>query len=44
MHERTSENLAPAFPEWELFARTRRGFDPQGIFFNEHLVSVLGDG
>jgi L-gulonolactone oxidase len=44
MHERTAENLAPAFPEWELFARTRRGFDPQGIFFNEHLVSVLGDG
>ena len=44
LHERTAENLSSAYAEWDLFARTRQDFDPQGIFLNEHLVSVLGDG
>ena len=44
MHERTAANLADSYPEWDLFARIRRNFDPQGIFLNQHLVSVLGDG
>ena len=44
MHERSSDDFSVLYPEWELFARTRQNFDPQGVFLNQHLVSVLGRG
>ncbi len=42
MHTRTATDLAPVYPKWEAYQAIRRQLDPNGIFMNEHLKTVLG--
>lgn len=42
MHSRSAPDFAALYPEWELFGRTRRAYDPEGIFLNDHLATVFG--
>lgn len=41
-HSKTAATLASLYPEWERFQDVRREFDPDGIFLNDHLASVMG--
>lgn len=41
-HTATEEILAPRYPEWERFQRTRAALDPAGMFSNDYLQRVLG--
>ena len=41
-HTRTSEELAPLYPEWEAFARAREELDPGRTFRNAYTDRVLG--
>jgi len=41
-HTATEEVLAPRYPEWEQFQRTRATLDPTGMFSNDYLQRVLG--
>ncbi|MDR5711291.1 D-arabinono-1,4-lactone oxidase [Nesterenkonia flava] len=42
-HTMTAEQLAPLYPEWETFQKIRRQMDPDGIFMNDYLRSLLGE-
>jgi L-gulonolactone oxidase len=42
LHERTAEDLAPAYPRWQEFQAVRDRLDPDRIFTNPYLDRVLG--
>ena len=42
LHSRTAEDLAPAYPRFEDFARVRDRTDPDRLFGNRYLDRVLG--
>ena len=42
LHNRTAEDLAPAYPRWEDFQAIRNRLDPDRIFTNAYLDRVLG--
>lgn len=42
LHDRTADDLAPVYPDWERFQAVRRQVDPDGVFANEYLDRVLG--
>jgi len=44
MHFRSAESLAPLYPQWDEFQRVRTGVDPTGMFSNDYVNRVLGDG
>jgi L-gulonolactone oxidase len=41
VHTRTAADLAPAYPEWDRFARLRHRLDPDGRFLNDYTRRVL---
>lgn len=41
-HTATADVLAPRYPQWAAFQRTRARLDPDGRFTNEYLRRVLG--
>jgi L-gulono-1,4-lactone dehydrogenase len=41
-HFQTAETLAPRYPQWERFNEIRSRYDPQGVFANSYINSVLG--
>ena len=42
MHFRTAADLAPAYPRWGEFLAARDRFDPDRVFANDYLHTVLG--
>lgn len=42
MHFRTAADLAPVYPRWDDFQRARDRFDPDRVFTNDYLRTVLG--
>ncbi|MDB1089800.1 D-arabinono-1,4-lactone oxidase [Streptomyces sp. ACA25] len=40
-HTMTAADLRPRYPEWDTFQALRRRLDPQGIFLNEYLRTLL---
>ena len=40
-HTADADVLAPRYPEWELFQRVRRRFDPDGVFPHRSLARLL---
>lgn len=42
MHFRTAADLAPAYPRWAEFQASRDHFDPDRVFANDYLRTVLG--
>jgi len=42
LHFQAAETLATRYPQWERFASTRDGLDPDGRFTNPYLRRVLG--
>ena len=42
MHNRTAEDLRPAYPHFDEFVALRDKLDPQRLFGNEYLTRVLG--
>lgn len=42
MHQRSAQDLAPAYERWEDFLALRERLDPQGLFLNAHLKKVFG--
>jgi hypothetical protein len=44
MHNRTAEDLRPAYPHFDEFVALRDKLDPQRWFANEYLTRVLGPG
>ena len=42
LHTRSADNLAPAYPRWEDFAKLRTELDPDRMFANAYLDRVLG--
>ena len=43
MHFQNAETLKSRYPKWELFRSVRRQVDPQGLFTNQYLQTVLGN-
>ena len=43
LHNRTADDLAPAYPRWEEFQAMRDRLDPDRVFTNTYLRTVLGD-
>lgn len=43
MHFQNAESLRSRYPKWELFRSVRRQVDPQGVFTNQYLQTVLGN-
>lgn len=41
-HSQTAETLAPRYPEWERFQAARDELDPDRVFSNEYVRTVLG--
>lgn len=41
-HGMTAEDLASAYPEWDVFQNVRAKLDPEGLFTNDHVRRVLG--
>ncbi|MFB6171962.1 MAG: D-arabinono-1,4-lactone oxidase [Haloarculaceae archaeon] len=41
-HAKTAADLAPRYPGWDRFQAVRESLDPDGLFCNDHLGSVLG--
>jgi FAD/FMN-containing dehydrogenase len=44
LHTRTAAELADLYPRFADFCALRRRLDPQGVFLNDHLRRLLGDG
>lgn len=42
MHFRSAADLAPAYPRWAEFLAARERFDPDRVFANDYLRTVLG--
>ncbi|GAA1145404.1 D-arabinono-1,4-lactone oxidase [Nesterenkonia lutea] len=42
-HTRTAEHLSQMYPEWDRFRELRQELDPQGIYLNDHLRTILGE-
>lgn len=42
-HTRTAEHLRQMYPEWDTFGDIRRGLDPDGVFLNDYLRTLLGE-
>ena len=42
LHTRTAADLAPAYPRWDDFLAMRERLDPQRVFTNDYLETVLG--
>ncbi len=42
MHFRTAADLAPMYPRWSEFLAARERFDPERVFSNDYLHTVLG--
>jgi FAD/FMN-containing dehydrogenase len=42
MHFRTAADLAPMYPRWAEFLAARDRFDPDRVFANDYLRTVLG--
>ena len=43
LHTRTAADLAPAYPRFGDFLAMRDRLDPDRVFANDHLRTVLGD-
>ncbi len=43
LHTRTSEDLAPDYPQWERMRQVRDRVDPHRVFANEYTDIVLGE-
>jgi FAD/FMN-containing dehydrogenase len=41
-HRQTAESLQPLYPEWEAFQHARARLDPQRVFANDALRTLLG--
>lgn len=41
-HSLKSEQLRSLYPQWDAFQRTRRELDPDGVFQNDYLKTLLG--
>jgi L-gulonolactone oxidase len=41
-HTKTAEEFERLYPQFEAFQQRRRAFDPEGLFLNDHLASVVG--
>jgi len=44
LHTRTAAELADLYPRFADFCALRRRLDPKGVFLNDHLRLLLGDG
>ncbi|MDO5670224.1 MAG: D-arabinono-1,4-lactone oxidase [Corynebacterium sp.] len=42
-HTRTAAHLREMYPEWDRFQEIRRELDPDGIFLNDYLRTLLGE-
>jgi FAD/FMN-containing dehydrogenase len=42
LHQRTADDLAPAYPRWQEFLAMRDRLDPDRIFVNPYTERVLG--
>lgn len=42
-HSLTAERLRPLYPQWGRFISVRRDLDPEGLFLNPYLRSLLGE-
>lgn len=42
LHNKSAPDFEKLYPEWQKFQAIRRRLDPQGLFLNPHLRSVLG--
>ncbi len=42
LHQRSAEDLAPAYPRWQEFLDLRERLDPERVFTNPYLDRVLG--
>lgn len=42
-HWLNSDGLSDIYPKWDTFQAIRREFDPDGLFLNEHLRSIISD-
>jgi len=43
LHFQNAESLRSRYPKWELFRSVRSQVDPQGVFTNQYLQTVLGN-
>jgi FAD-linked oxidoreductase len=44
MHSLTARELRPLYPHWDDFKAVRRQLDPDGVFLNAYLRTLLGEG
>lgn len=40
-HSKAAGDLASLYPEWDTFQKVRETYDPDGVFLNDHLTTVL---
>ena len=43
MHSLTARELRPLYPRWDDFQAVRRQLDPDGLFLNPYLRTILGE-
>ena len=43
LHFQNAESLRSRYPKWEIFRSVRSQVDPQGVFTNQYLQTVLGN-
>jgi FAD/FMN-containing dehydrogenase len=43
MHSLTARDLRPLYPHWGDFQAARRQLDPDGLFLNPYLRTILGE-
>jgi FAD-linked oxidoreductase len=43
MHSLTAHELRPLYPRWDDFQAVRRRLDPEGLFLNAYLRTLLGE-
>jgi len=43
MHTLTAHELRPLYPRWDDFSAVRRQLDPEGLFLNAYLRTLLGE-
>ena len=44
MHTRKADTLSTAYPMWEQFHEIRKKLDPNGMFLNDYLRTMFGEG
>ena len=42
MHSLTARELRPLYARWDAFQAVRRQLDPDGLFLNRYLRTILG--